>query len=154
MIIRPAVIGDIEELQLLYQKQFLDLQGYQPYSFKADLPAFSFLEETIEADTCDFILAIDQGKIIGMTALFIENTLPYECLVSHRYLNFADIYIEENYRNQGIGKQLIQAVKTWAKTKQVDYIELLVLKQNTKAMQLYLEQEFKVVHTTMRYKLT
>ncbi|WP_413512901.1 N-acetyltransferase family protein [Myroides odoratus] len=154
MIIRPAVIGDIEELQLLYQKQFLDLQRYQPYSFKADLPAFSFLKETIEADTCDFILAIDQNKIIGMTALFIENTLPYECFVSHRYLNFADIYIEENYRNQGIGKQLIQAVKTWAKTKQVDYIELLVLKQNTKALQLYLEQEFEVVHTTMRYKLT
>lgn len=153
MIIRPAVIGDIEELQVLYQKQFLDLQRYQPYFFKADLPAFSFLKETIEDESCDFILAIDQNKIIGMTALFIEHTLPYECFVSHRYLNFADIYIEESYRNQGLGKQLIQAVKAWAKAKEVAYIELLVLQQNTRAMQLYLEQEFEVAHTTLRYKL-
>lgn len=153
MIIRPAVISDMEELQLLYQKQFIDLQRYQPYSFKADLPAFSFLRETIESEEAEFIVAVDDSKLIGMTALFIEDTLPYECFVSHRYLNFADLYVEEEYRKQGIGKQLIQAVKNWAKVKEVDYIELLVLKQNTKAMQLYLEQEFEVTHSTMRYLL-
>lgn len=153
MIIRPAVLEDMEALQLLYQKQFLDLQRHQPYSFKADLPALSFLQETIEDDDCEFLLAVDQNLIVGMAALFIEQTLPYECFVPHRYLNFADLYIEEAYRNQGIGKQLIQAVKDWAKRKQVDYIELLVLKQNTKALQLYLEQAFEVVHTTMRYRI-
>ena len=153
MIIRPAVLADIEDLQLLYQKQFADLQSHQPYSFKADLPDLSFLQETIEDDDCEFILALDQNRIIGMTALFIEQTLPYECFVPHRYLNFADLYVEETYRNRGIGKQLIQAVKDWAKLKQVDYIELIVLKQNSKALQLYLEQEFEIVHTTMRYRL-
>lgn len=153
MIIRPAVLEDMEALQLLYQKQFLDLQRQQPYSFKADLPALSFLKETIEDDNSAFLLAVDQDLIVGMTALFIEQTLPYECFVPHRYLNFADLYLEEAYRNQGIGKQLIQAVKDWAKQKKVDYIELLVVKQNPRALRLYLEQEFEIVHTTMRYRL-
>ncbi|EHQ44345.1 GNAT family N-acetyltransferase [Myroides odoratus] len=153
MIIRPAVLEDMPALQLLYQKQFADLQRHQPYSFKADLPALSFLQETIEEEDGEFLLAFDQDQLVGMTALFIEQTLPYECFVSHRYLNFADLYVEEAYRNQGLGKQLIQAVKDWAKQKQVDYIELLVLKQNSKALQLYIEQEFEIVHTTMRYRL-
>lgn len=153
MVIRPAVLADMEALQLLYQKQFTDLQSHQPYSFKADLPALSFLQETIEDENCDFILAVDENKIIGMAALFIEQTLPYECFVPHRYLNFADLYVEADYRNQGLGRQLIQAVKEWAKQKQVDYIELLVLKQNNRALQLYLEQAFEIVHTTLRYRL-
>ncbi len=153
MHIRPALLSDIPQLQVLYQKQFADLKRQQPYSFKADLPAISFLRESIESEDCDFLVAVNQNTLIGMTALFIEHTLPYECFVSHRYLNFADLYVEEEYRNQGIGKQLIEAVKNWATQKQVDYIELLVLKQNSKAMQLYLEQAFEVVHTTMRYKL-
>ncbi|WHT39197.1 MULTISPECIES: GNAT family N-acetyltransferase [Myroides] len=153
MVIRPAVLADIEALQLLYQKQFADLQRHQPYSFKADLPALCFLQETIEQADCEFILAVDQGKLVGMAALFIEQTLPYECFVSHRYLNFADLYVEVDYRNQGLGKQLIQAVKEWAKQKEVDYIELLVLKQNNQALQLYLEQAFEIVHTTLRYRL-
>ena len=153
MVIRPAVLADMKALQLLYQKQFADLQHHQPYSFKADLPAFDFLQETIEAEDCEFILAVNQGQLVGMAALFIEHTLPYECFVPHRYLNFADLYVEAPYRNQGLGKQLIQAVKDWAKQKQVDYIELLVLKQNNSALQLYLAQEFEIVHTTMRYRI-
>ncbi|MGS4344260.1 N-acetyltransferase family protein [Myroides odoratus] len=153
MVIRPAVLADMKALQLLYQKQFADLQHHQPYSFKADLPAFDFLQETIEAEDCEFILAVNQGQLVGMAALFIEQTLPYECFVPHRYLNFADLYVEAPYRNQGLGKQLIQAVKDWAKQKQVDYIELLVLKQNNSALQLYLAQEFEIVHTTMRYRI-
>lgn len=153
MVIRPAVLADMKALQLLYQKQFADLQHHQPYSFKADLPALDFLQETIEAEDCEFILAVDQGQLVGMAALFIEQTLPYECFVPHRYLNFADLYVEAPYRNQGLGKQLIQAVKDWAKQKQVDYIELLVLKQNNSALQLYLAQEFEIVHTTMRYRI-
>ncbi|MBB1151087.1 GNAT family N-acetyltransferase [Myroides sp. NP-2] len=153
MIIRPAVVEDMAALQLLYQKQFADLQRHQPYSFKADFPALSFLQETIEDDESTFILAVDQDHLVGMTALFIERTLPYECFVSHRYLNFADLYVEEAYRNRGIGKQLIQAVKAWASQKKVDYIELMVLKQNTEALKLYVEQEFEPVHTTLRYRL-
>lgn len=153
MTIREATLSDIPQLQLLYQKQFETLQKYQPTYFKADLPAVDFLQETIESDDCEFIIAEDNGTLIGMVALFIEETLPYECFVPHRYLNFADIYVAPAYRNQTIGKQLINAVKQWAFIKQVDYIELLVLKQNQKAYDLYLREEFEPVHTVMRYTM-
>lgn len=151
MVIRKAINSDITELQLLYQKQFEALQEYQPTYFKADLPAVDFLKETIESNDCEFIIAEDNGMLIGMVALFIEETLPYECFVPHRYLNFADIYVTPAYRNQNIGKQLIAEVKQWAIAKQVDYIELLVLKQNQGAYDLYLREEFEPVHTVMRY---
>ncbi|MDX4975470.1 hypothetical protein [Myroides odoratimimus] len=48
--IRPARLEDIPQLQLLYQKQFVVMQEYQPDYFKADLPAIEFLEETIQSD--------------------------------------------------------------------------------------------------------
>ncbi|MDM1397300.1 GNAT family N-acetyltransferase [Myroides odoratimimus] len=151
--IRPAILEDIPQLQLLYQKQFVVMQEYQPDYFKADLPAIDFLEETIQSDEWDFLVAVDQGKLIGMVALFIEQTLPYECFVPHKYLNFADIYVEPEYRSKGIGKQLIDAVKQWAKHRQVDYIELLVVEQNKRAYDLYLKEHFEPVHTVMRYKI-
>lgn len=151
MNIRKANLFDIPQLQLLYQKQFETLQEYQPIYFKADLPAVDFLVETIESDDCEFIIAEDNETLIGMVALFIEETLPYECFVPHRYLNFADIYVAPSYRNKAIGKHLIAAVKKWAIEKQVDYIELLVLKQNQKAYDLYLREEFEPMHTVMRY---
>lgn len=153
MHIRPALIEDIPQLQLLYQKQFVVMQEYQPEYFKADLPAIEFLEETILSDEWDFLVAVDEDRLLGMVALFIEHTLPYECFVQHRYLNFADIYVEPEYRNSGIGKQLIDAVKQWAKDKQVDYIELLVVEQNKRAYDLYLKEHFEPVHTVMRYKI-
>lgn len=153
MTIRNAVSADIPQLQLIYQQQFQALQAYQPDYFKADLPAIDFLQETIDADDCEFIIAEDKGIIIGMVALFIEETLPYECFVPHRYLNFADIYVVPSYRNQTIGRQLIAEVKRWAATKKVDYIELLVLKQNVQAYELYLREAFEPVHTVMRYTI-
>ncbi|MDM1097382.1 GNAT family N-acetyltransferase [Myroides odoratimimus] len=142
--IRPAKLEDIPQLQLLYQKQFIVMQEYQPDYFKADLPAIEFLEETIQSDEWDFLIAVDNEQLIGMVALFIEHTLPYECFVQHRYLNFADIYVEPEYRSSGIGKQLIDAVKQWAKEKKVDYIELLVVEQNKRAYELYLENPVKL----------
>ncbi|MDR0194111.1 MAG: GNAT family N-acetyltransferase [Myroides sp.] len=151
--IRPAILEDIPQLQLLYQKQFVVMQEYQPEYFKADLPAIDFLEETIQSDKWDFLVAVDKDQLIGMVALFIEHTLPYECFVQHRYLNFADIYVEPAYRSLGIGKQLIDAVKQWAKDKKVDYIELLVVEQNKRAYDLYLKEHFEPVHTVMRYKI-
>lgn len=151
--IRPATVEDIPQLQLLYQKQFEVMQEYQPDYFKADLPAIDFLEETIQSDAYDFLVAVDKNTLIGMVALFIEHTPPYECFVQHTYLNFADIYVDPAYRSLGIGKQLIDAVKQWAKNKQVDYIELLVVEQNKRAYDLYLKEHFEPVHTVMRYQL-
>ncbi|MTG98865.1 MULTISPECIES: GNAT family N-acetyltransferase [Myroides] len=153
MTIRVAELTDIEQLQLLYQKQLKTQQVYQPYYFKADLPAVDFLEETIKSDQAEFIVVEHEGQLIGMAALFIEETLPYECYVSHRYLNFADLYVEEGFRNKGLGKELIENVKKWGKEKKVDYIELLVLRENSKAQALYLKESFETVHSVMRYKL-
>ncbi|WP_267739643.1 GNAT family N-acetyltransferase [Myroides injenensis] len=153
MIIRKATYEDLPQLQLLYQKQFKAMHDYQPYYFADVIPDKTFLEEVIEREDWEFIIAVDNNQLVGMVALFIEETLPYECFIPHRYLNFADIFVEEEYRKKGIGKQLIDAVKSWAKDKEVDYIELIVLKQNSKAYDLYLKEEFEPVHTVMRYKI-
>ncbi|MGL4584846.1 MAG: GNAT family N-acetyltransferase [Flavobacterium sp.] len=151
--IRPAILEDIIQVQLLYKKQLDVMQEHQPYYYKTDFIDLTFLKEMIESNDNDFLLAINNNEIVGMTALFIEHTLPYECFVPHRYLNFADIYVEPEYRSKGVGKQLIDAVKQWAKEKQVDYIELYVVKENPRAYDLYVKEHFEPVHTVMRFKV-
>lgn len=151
--IRPAILEDILQIQLLYKKQLDVMQEHQPYYYKTDFIDLAFLEEMINSIDNDFLVAVDHNEIVGMVALYIEHTLPYECYVPHRYLNFADIYVEPEYRSKGVGKQLIDAVKQWAKDKQVDYIELYVVKENPRAYDLYFKEGFEEVHTVMRYKI-
>ena len=152
--LRVASLEDLTQIQVLFQKHLATLEHNQAYYYKScDILDANFIKHTIENKEAEFLVIEEEQKLIGFALIYIENTLPYECFVPRRYVNFADLFIEEDYRCQGLGRAIIKEVKTWAKKQKADYIELFVQEQNPKAYQLYLKEAFEPVHTVMRLKL-
>lgn len=53
------------------------------------------------------------------------------------------LYVEESYRTNGIATELIDEFITWVKSKDAISIEVSVLLENNKAINLYLKNRFK-----------
>lgn len=72
--------------------------------------------------------------------VFLTNVVQIEAL-----------FVNEDYRNKGVGKLLVESVDNWAKDKFKDYIiELHAINSNVKAMEFYKRLGFSEVRTVFR----
>ena len=63
------------------------------------------------------------------------------------------LYVEEEYRHQGIAKKLINEAKKWASDNDIKYISINVLYDNDIAKQLYYNEGFKNNYINLKYKV-
>ncbi len=83
----------------------------QQLSARHDGSAISreIIEELIESHYHDIIMALDDGKMVGMVIVStVMATLD-------RNVYMEDLVVDEAYRGQGIGGQLLEAVKEWGR---------------------------------------
>lgn len=62
------------------------------------------------------------------------------------------LYVEENYRNNGIATNLIKGFINWADTQNAKIFETSVVNTNTDAYNLYKKLNFKETKSIMEYK--
>lgn len=61
------------------------------------------------------------------------------------------LFVEKEYRKQGVGKMLLQAFENWAKEKYNDYvIEITYINANKNAQKFYESMGYSLVKTTLR----
>ena len=61
------------------------------------------------------------------------------------------LYVEKEYRKQGVGKMLLQSFENWAKVKYDDYvIEITYINANKNAEKFYESMGYTQVKTTLR----
>lgn len=82
-----------------------------------------------------------ENKIVGYIYCKIDSvengpTLELEALID-------GLYVDKNYRKQGIATALMNTVKEWAKENGVKYLFLNVLEENKNAISLYYKNNFK-----------
>ena len=102
MIIREAVIGDYKDLCSLNKNGL----GY-------DYPEEKTKEKlrlVLALPTDKIIVAELDAKLVGYIHLS-----AYECTYFESLKNILALVVDENYRHQGIGRQLIQTGEEWAK---------------------------------------
>ena len=109
----------------------------QPEYCRAANQNGGFLKAIIESDKDDILIVKENHQVLGFALVQQQNTSPFNCFVPHKYAYLMDIVVAPEQRGRGIGKQLINAVKSWAKTRKMEYIELGVLTQNEDAVKLY-----------------
>ena len=102
----------------------------------------------INDNTC-LAIAIQNNEIVGFIFGFI--------IESNAYLNkigkIEALFVENQYRGQHIGTELIIYFKKWAKIKGVDIFEIEVLSSNKNAVDIYKKNGFKINKNTDLQKL-
>ena len=108
------------------------LLSYPEESTRDDEKQSNYLKETTENDREIELLAIVDGKVVGMAGF---NAIGSKYKVRHR-AEFG-ITVSKNYWGQGIGKAIMNACIECAKEAGYIQLELDVVADNTRAIELY-----------------
>ena len=145
MIIRNAKLEDVNQIVILL-KQVSDIHSLgRPDIFK-EKTIKELKEEGIQCINNyerNMIVAEDEDKIKGLAIYkFIEvNDHLYK--LDKKILSVSELVVEEKQRSKGIGKLLLDKIKTIAKQEKCDNIELNCWSFNIGAMNFYKDYGMK-----------
>jgi len=133
----------IKELSIFSKDVFIDyyndLIGNKQARYMADL----FLsEESIEKlidQGAIFIVAEENNEILGFSEYLLEENKVF----------LSKLYVSKNYRNQGIGKMMLDSCIEYSKENNIDTIYLTVNKNNTSSINVYKHCGFKIVDSVV-----
>ena len=137
MIIRKATTEDIDSINALLYELDTDAINMQPQHFQRGSRSVEYLSGLIHDDKSDFLLAVIDGNIIGLSLLFEKQTPDISLLVPYKFGYIQDFVITKNCRSKGIGSLLMEKSKEWAKNRDLAYIRLSVLIENKDAQRFY-----------------
>lgn len=75
------------------------------------------LEDIIESPYHDLLLAVDGDEVVGMVVVSIV------MMTTRRNVYMEDLVVDENRRGQGIGGDMLEAVKDWGRKKGCQRLE-------------------------------
>lgn len=101
----------------------------------------AFVRDNIEKGNPSFV-ALDDNRVVGWCDI-IRN----ERREIHRHRGMLGIGIIAAYRNQGIGRRLMEAALAAARARDMTRIELVVRADNTNAIELYKRMGFQMEGT-------
>ncbi|MBI1936020.1 GNAT family N-acetyltransferase [Candidatus Woesearchaeota archaeon] len=137
------------EVKKLSPKRWKEYKNLRLESLRKDPTAFgSSYEEEIKLSEAEWkkrvkktLFACYNGKTIGMIVYFFNKKEKIKHIA-----NIFGFYVKEEYRNQGVGKKLIEsALHFIMKNKAVVKISLNVNSKQKSALNLYKKYEFNIV---------
>jgi len=137
MIIRVATLDDLDAIKELFQELDTDAINSQPEHFQRGERTTDYLSGIINDDISVFLLAEINNEIVGFSLLYIKEIKGLSLLVPCKYAYLQDFIVKENFRNKGIGSQLLNESKKWAKIHGMEYLRLSVLPNNKNAQRFY-----------------
>ncbi|WP_421945988.1 GNAT family N-acetyltransferase [Pedobacter sp.] len=101
--------------------------------------AKAFVDARLENNESVIFVALDENKPVGFTQLYPKYSSAR--LSKNWILN--DLFVNENYRKQGIGQELIKTAMDFAKTNSSTFVQLETAVDNYTAQSLYEAIGFK-----------
>ncbi|RNF41209.1 GNAT family N-acetyltransferase [Planococcus salinus] len=100
-----------------------------------------FLEERVSKEESIIFIALINEEPAG----FVQLYPTFSSVALQRAYILNDLYVDQNFRQQGIGRRLIERCYEYCKEKEARYLTLETAKDNKKAQKLYeqmgMEQE-------------
>ena len=156
MIIRKANINDIPVLLNLLQ-QVLDIHHEgRPDIFKENAVKYSSkqLEELLVDEQRPIFVAMDdEGCVQGYAFCIHMQTRFNSILTPIKTMYIDDLCVDKNHRGQGIGRELYEYVKWYAKQYECHNLTLNVWACNKDAMAFYEKMGLHVQRTMMEQLL-
>ncbi len=149
MLIRRAEKEDCNKLDELLTLLIRDEKQYDD-SIDDFFAVIGYYENFInDLDKC-LLVAVDNEEIIGYIYGYKQDKDPTSS--KSEYLLDA-LYVIDNYRNQGIGKSLINEFKKFCVENNATHINVNVCSKNIGAKTLYQSNDFETTKETMTLKL-
>lgn len=152
-IIRTATEHDLEAINQLFWELDSDAIRFQPDHFQRCVRENGYLQDILHSQNSDFLLAVADNKTVGFSLIFEKETKGLSLLVPCRYAYIQDFIVNEAYRNQGIGTQLMEASKQWAKDRDLEYLRLSVFPVNESGIRFYKRHGLEEQMLTMECRI-
>ncbi len=144
MEIKEALEKHIPEITKLWMEFMYFNEKIEPFDTSGDnvlTQVETHLRNKIKSNDALVLVAIDNQKVVGYSISEITQRLPY---FRNRTLGVIyDMAITASHRRKGIGKEMLGAIKTWFKKRDVKRIELSIVTKNTIGNSFWREQGFK-----------
>ena len=137
--IRKAQMADVKIVNSFLTKLIHDEKKYDS-NINENCIISSFYENFVENEQNCILLVEDHTVIIGYLYGFVINGVDA-------------MFVENNYRNLGVGNALIDEFKKWSKQQGAKYIQLKVCNKNDNAISLYKKNGFESTKTIMLLEL-
>lgn len=117
--------------------------------------AHEYLEHLLEL--CEagrgriFVVEID-GTIVGMISVYIEEDKKY-FRKARTFAYISDLIVMQEYKDQGIIKELLEKAEEYARTKGVQSIHASILKNHDESLNGYLRNGFKEFEIIVRKQI-
>ncbi len=131
MEIRKTKLEDLDSVFELLNELYENKIEYSKFTQK--------FKESLEESSFYGIVAIEENKVVGVLISRIINRLAKK----KNILFIDDLIVNENCRNTGIGKLLIQTATTYAISKDCGALELTSMIQNINAHRFYENNGFE-----------
>lgn len=147
--IRKAQMADVKIANSFLTKLIHDEKKYDS-NINENCIISSFYENFVENEQNCILLVEDHTVIIGYLYGFVINGGDaYVDIVTQ----LDAMFVENNYRNLGVGNALIDEFKKWSKQQGAKYIQLKVCNKNDNAISLYKKNGFESAKTIMLLEL-
>ena len=156
MEIRLATLNDVDSISQLYHEFWQHIRSTQPQYNKKGLEDGYYPSSMILDKDSDIYVALTHGKMVGFVHINECPVDPLDCLVENRYDKYAEIVdfvVSAPYRNAGVGSKLMDAIKTWCKNRNLEYIQLFSLANTNDAIGKFRQKGFTIMFLTMRCKI-
>jgi len=150
--IRKAIISDLDIIRYLNNELFkLEKDNYDSTLIN-DWPLSNEGKEYFEdlINNQYVIVALINNEIVGYLAGSINEKGSYE---EAQYGELNNMFIKDNYRNYGIGKQLINSFKDYCKSKGINNIKVVASSKNKDAINFYYKNGFEDFDLTLTMKI-
>jgi ribosomal protein S18 acetylase RimI-like enzyme len=125
-------------LQLQANENRLEYDMVEPTPEFADR-YISQLLESVEKQRGVTFVAVCDDAVCGFGAAYVESDIEYQ----FEYLYISDLVVAQEYRDQGIGSRLIEALEAFARESGLTRLHIGVLSANEDAHRLYRKLGFR-----------
>ena len=156
MTIRPATSAgeDLAAIRALFWQLDTHAVASQPQHFQRGERSAAYLLGLIEGENSDFLLAEQDGEVIGFSLIFFKWSSDIPVLVPSKFAYIQDFVVREGLRGLGIGSALMEASKAWGRARGAQYLRLSVLPDNLRAQRFYARHGLDVQMVTMESALS
>jgi len=144
MQILPATKSDLSSIIPLWKK-FMDDSAVWEETFQPspdwEQHITSHLEKLLENERAQVLVAKEEDLIVGYAIIQITNNVPVFKQFDRGFIT--DLCVQENHRNKGIGKKMLQEIFAWFKSKGINRVELMALENNVLGRKFWKRMRFE-----------